>query len=175
MLAMPAAVRLQVAVYLPLELFPLMGDGATLARLRAELAADLARGLDELVHAQRLHFLRCALAADDAATARQELDAVPQPATMADAAQRRAWQVAESATLLAEGQWAAALAALPDDAPSLSAELQARGLAVRVAAERQLPAGLQPATAAQARQLLALAGLHAVAAHMLRRALAGAP
>lgn len=174
MLTVPASVRLQVAVYLPLELFPLMGDVATLARLRAELAADLAVGLDELVHAQRLHFLRCALAADDAATAREELDAVPPPATMAEAAQRRAWQVAEAATLLAEGQWAAALAALPDDARSLSVELQARGLAVRVAAERQLPEGLQPDTAAQARHLLAQAGLHAVAAHALRRALAGA-
>jgi hypothetical protein len=118
--------------------------------------------------------VRCALAADDAAAARQELDAVPPPATMADAAQRRAWQVAQAATLLAARQWSAALTALPGDHAALGTELQARSLAVRMAAERQLREGLQPGTAGQARRLLVQTGLHAVAAHALRRALAGA-
>lgn len=171
MLAMPVSIRLQVAVYLPLELFPLMGDGATPARLRSELAADLASAPDELVHAQRLHFVRAALAAGDATAARQELDAMPPVATLADAAQRLAWQVAAAATWLAEGQAAAALAALPGDEPALGAELQARGLAVRLRAEHRLPAGVRPDALAQARHLLGRPGLHAVAAQALRRAL----
>lgn len=170
MLAMPSSVRLQVAVYLPLELFALMGDAVTPARVRAELAADLAQGPDELVHAQRLHFARCALAAGDAAAARQELAAMPPPATLADAAQRRAWQVAEAAALLAEGQAAAALATLPADEPAVSVELQARGLAVRLRAEHQLPEGVRPGTLDQVQRLLGQPGLHAVAAHALRQA-----
>jgi DNA-binding SARP family transcriptional activator len=173
-LALPVAVRLQVAVYLPLEIFPLMGDVAIPARLQAELAADLAQGPDELVQAQRLHFVRCALAAGDAAGARQQLAAMPPTATLADAAQRTAWQVAEAATLLAEGQAAAALAELPADEAVLGAELQARGLAVRVAAECIGPGGLLPGTVARARRLLTQPGLHAVAARMLREALARA-
>ncbi len=178
MRALPMSVRLQMAVYLPLEVFPLSGDTATPAAWRADLADDLAQGAAELVHAQRLHFVRCALAAGDAVAARQDLAAMPPPASLADAVQRQAWQVAEAATCLAEGLPAAALSALPADEPVPGAELQARGLAVRLWAESRLPGGLQHGSLDRARRLLAQPGLHAVAAQALRQALAavgGAP
>lgn len=163
--------RLQVAVYLPLELFALMGDPETARRLRAELAADLVDGVAELVEVQRLHFVRFALVAGDTMAARQELQAMPAPSTMRSAIQRARWQVAEAATLLDEGHVDTALSALPEIGSAIDPELQARALAVRVRAESVLDRPLSSDTLAEARRLLDRPGLHAVAARALRDAL----
>jgi hypothetical protein len=172
LIALAAPLRLQIAVYLPLELFALIGDRATPARLRTEFAADLAQGDPENVQAQRLHFVRFALASGDAVAARQELDAMPPLATIETTAQRSAWQVAEAAILLAEGHADAALAALPGEEVELDAELQARACAVQVRAEPVSARGSGPAAVSEARRLLARPDLHALAARVLRDSLA---